>query len=453
MKRDKGFVNLIEKAVPAAVLCLASLCLAGCELPGFLYDAKCFVNDIVDDVNYLLSDEEEYEPVVIADSGRKDAKNDVSVGDPDTEVTEEVIQLEDADPGDMGDEASSAEDAALEELLKDERYYAYHTLSDGERKIYRLLYNSFFDFGKKVNMPTRNPEMIDKAFDCLLADNPELFYVKGYNLIKYERGGVVEQLAVSGMYTMTQSDAKIHRERADQYVDACLAGMPATADDYEKIKYLYEYIIKNTEYDLAAPNGQNFLSVFEGRRSVCQGYSTAMQYMMNRLGLFCTVVRGITHGSERHAWNLVKADGDYYYVDVTWGDMSYELTADNDMSALPVSPEISYDYLCVTTAELSKTHTIDSAFPVPECVSMNDYYYVREGNYFTAVDDERLWSVFSKGYDNGDAMVTVKCSDESVYSDMSSYLTEDGRIFDYLRGSKNVNYVTLPNLNELIFYL
>ena len=28
-----------------------------------------------------------------------------------------------------------------------------------------------------------------------------------------------------------------------------------------------------------------------------------------------------------------------------------------------------------------------------------------------------------------------------------------GRVFDYLHGSKNVNYVTRENMNELIFYL
>ncbi|MBR5406213.1 MAG: hypothetical protein IK111_01090 [Lachnospiraceae bacterium] len=450
-------MNLIKGSEKAAgylaALCLTALCLTGCKLPGFLYDAKCWFDDIVDDVKYLLSDDEEYEPVVIADTGRKDGNSSSDSINIDTEVKEEVIKIEDADPDEMQDGDQSAGDDVLKEKLKDERYYAYHTLSDGEQTIYRMLYTSFFDFGKKVNMPTRNPEMIDKAFDCVMADNPELFYLKGYNLIKYERGGVVEQLAVSGMYTMTREDARMHQERADKYVDACLAGAPSGPDDYAKVKYLYEYIIDNTEYDLAAPNGQNYLSVFEDRRSVCQGYATAMQYMMNRMGLFCTVVRGITHGSERHAWNLVKADGDYYYVDVTWGDMSYELSADRDMSALPAPPKISYDYLCLTTEEISKTHTIDSAFPLPQCTSMNDYYYVREGNYFTAVNEEQLRNVFDTAYARGDEMVTVKCSDEAVFADMSSYLTGDSRIFDYLRGSKNVNYVTLDNLNELIFYL
>ncbi len=452
MEQGRGLHNIIRRSVSVFTVCLAAVTLTGCKLPGFLYDAKCWFDEKAEDIRYLFEEEDyDYTPVVIADTD-DDEKPKGSGIEVINEVTEQVIELEDGET----DDGQTDEDLATEMLngvLKDDRYYAYHTLTVEEQKVYKILYASLFDFGEKAPMPTKNADMVNKVFDCVLADNPELFYVKGYNLIKYERGGVVEQLAVSGMYTMTRSEAKSHQERADRYVDICLTGAPAGDDDYQKIKYLYEYIIRNTEYDLDAENGQNYLSVFENGRSVCQGYASALQYMMFRMGLNCTVVRGITHENERHAWNLVKADGDYYFVDVTWGDMSYEMSADRDMSALPQPPEISYDYLCVTTSDIRKTHKIDSAFPVPECISRKDYYYVREGNYFEAVDEEQLRNVFDMAYARGNTMVTIKCSDEMLYDDMTSYLTGDGHIFDYLRGSKNVNYVTLENLNELIFYL
>jgi hypothetical protein len=260
-------------------------------------------------------------------------------------------------------------------------------------------------------------------------------------------------MAVSGLYTMTSDDSKVHQERAEAYVDACLAGMPQTEDDYEKIKYLYEYIIKNTEYDLDAENGQNYLSVFENGRSVCQGYATAMQYLMIRSGLFCTLVRGVTNSGENHAWNLVKSNGDYYYVDVTWGDMSYDLKADEEMAELPVMPEVSYEYLCVTTEDIKLTHTLETVFTLPECTARYDNYFVRKGNYFTEINEDQLSFVFNDAYANEEGAVTIKCSSVFVYEDMKDFLTSDGKVFEYLNGRGNVNYVCLDNLNELIFYI
>lgn len=422
--------------------------LTACDLPGFLYEAGYWIDDKVDELGYRLNgnkleeftfkDTEPYVPAVI---------------ELEPEVNEEVITIEDEPEEDEGITVEFDDEAALEQKLSADRYYAYGTLSQEERRIYRAIYDTLFDFGEKRAMPTLDADMIDKVFTCVLADSPELFYVKGYNLIRYERGGVVEKMAVSGLYTMTKDDSVIHQGRAEGYVDTCLAGMPQTEDDYEKIKYLYEYIIKNTEYDLDAENGQNYLSVFENGRSVCQGYATAMQYLMIRSGLFCTLVRGITNSGENHAWNLVKSNGDYYYVDVTWGDMSYDLKADEEMAELPVMPEVSYEYLCVTTEDINLTHTLETVFPLPECTARYDNYFVRKGNYFTEINEDQLSCVFNDAYVNGEGAVTIKCSSAFLYEDMKAFLTSDGKVFEYLNGQGNVNYVCLDNLNELIFYI
>lgn len=428
-----------------SLLLCTSLC--ACELPDFFYTAGSWLDDKVDELGYRLNgnkleeftfkDTEPYVPAVI---------------DIEPEVNEEVISIED-EPDDEGITVEFDDDAALEQKLSDDRYYAYGTLSQEERRVYRAVYTTLFDFAEKTPMGTLDADMIDKVFSCVLADSPELFYVKGYNLIRYERGGKVEKMAVSGLYTMTKEESLIHQERADAYVDACLAGAPQTDDDYEIIKYLYEYIIRNTEYDLDAENGQNYLSVFENGRSVCQGYATAMQYLMIKSGLFCTLVRGVTNSGENHAWNLVKSNGDYYYVDVTWGDMSYDLKADESMAELPVMPEVSYEYLCVTTDDIKLTHTIETVFPLPDCTARYDYYFVRRGNYFTEVNGDQLAAVFNDSYVLGENAVTIKCSDAFVYGDMKEYLTGEGKVFDYLNGRGNVNYVCLDNLNELIFYI
>ncbi|MCR4807629.1 MAG: hypothetical protein K5857_08120 [Lachnospiraceae bacterium] len=441
MRFKKRFLTIIS-----LIMCLS---LTACETPALFRDFGEWLDEEVDGLGYKLNGTEP-EEFTFKDPEPYVPKEPVINIEP--EVNEQVITIEDGQGDDETDETVD-DDAVLEVKLADDRYYAYGTLTQEERRVYRKIYATLSDWAEKTPMGTLDADLIDRVFTCVLADNPEFFYVRGYNLIRYERGGVVEKMAVSGLYTMGRDEAVIHQQRADTYVASCLAGVPDVNDDYEKIKYLYEYIITHTEYDLEAENGQNYLSVFENGRSVCQGYATAMQYMMLKLGLFCTVVRGVTNSGENHAWNLVKSNGDYYYVDVTWGDMSYDLRAGDDIATLPVMPEVSYEYLCVTTDDISTTHTLDMAFVVPQCTARYDNYFVRMGCYFTEVNEEQLSGVFSDAYARGDSMVYIKCSNAFVYLDMKDYLTGNRKVFDYLDNKGNVNYVCLDNLNELIFYI
>ena len=43
------------------------------------------------------------------------------------------------------------------------------------------------------------------------------------------------------------------------------------------------------------------------------------------------------------------------------------------------TPQINYDYLCITTQDLLKTHIIDHPISVPNCIVQIDNYYVKEG--------------------------------------------------------------------------
>lgn len=441
-----------KKAILTIISFVICVALSACELPGFMYDISEQIDGKVDDFGNMLNGEEPEEFTYTDPEPYTAPKIDI-----DPEVSEEVIDIGDEagdDEGSSGDiKVNVEDDAALVQKLSEERYYAYGTLTQEERRLYRVIYTTLFDFAEKVPLDTLDADLVDRVFDCVLADNPELFYVKGYNLTRYTRGGTVVGMAISGMNTMTKGDSLVHQEKADAYVRTCLDGAPQTDDDYEKIKYLYEYIIRNTEYDINAQDDQNYLSVFENGRSVCQGYAKAMQYMMLRMGLFCTFVRGVTNKGESHAWNLVRSNGDYYYVDVTWGDASYDITAMGDMADLPVMPEVSYEYLCVPTDDIKLTHTLNSSFPLPECTVRYDNYFVRNGNYFTEVSDEMLTEVFNRAYDNGESAVTVKCSDTMVYAQMRRYLIDDNSIFSFLRGRKNVEYSSIDKLNELIFYI
>ena len=73
------------------------------------------------------------------------------------------------------------------------------------------------------------------------------------------------------------------------------------------------------------PDDQNIYSVFVNQRSVCAGYSKATQYLSGEAGrLLYLCDRRKQEGNQSHAWNLVLCEGDYYYVDTTWGDPVFQ---------------------------------------------------------------------------------------------------------------------------------
>ena len=64
---------------------------------------------------------------------------------------------------------------------------------------------------------------------------------------------------------------------------------------------------------------------FVNHNAVCQGYALAFKVLMDRAGIPCCYV---SSDAINHAWNMVRLDGNWYHVDVTWDDPIYTSTKD-----------------------------------------------------------------------------------------------------------------------------
>ena len=323
--------------------------------------------------------------------------------------------------------------------------FAYESLDAQEQIWYQEIEQALGGMDDTIKLSTEPLEQgmdeqdIDKIFQCVLIDHPEIFYTTGYTYTKYSRGDRTVGIDFAGTYELTKEEAEERAEAIRSVTSEWLAGMDGEAPEYDKVKEVYEAIIFSTNYDLNAADNQNIASVFLGGASVCQGYAKATQYLLNHLGVMCTLVQGTVDTGEAHAWNLVRVDGSYYYVDTTWGDASYRM---EDGSARGNLPEINYDYLCVTTRDLLRTHRIDSMIPLPECTAIEANYYVREGMYFTSYDREQMQEIFGRAEECGRTEVTLKCADEICYQEICRALIDEQEIFSYMQVQGSGSTVT-----------
>jgi uncharacterized repeat protein (TIGR02543 family) len=148
-------------------------------------------------------------------------------------------------------------------------------------------------------------------------------------------------------------------EKVDKKLDIIKSVVKEGMSDVEKALAIHDYIVLNGEYDeelyddyKSKPNDTNISTstsftsagMIMNNKGVCDSYANAYRYIMNSIGVECYYVTGelVTKeldengevkldndGNEvtetvKHAWNLVKIGGKYYYVDCTADDPTHD---------------------------------------------------------------------------------------------------------------------------------
>ena len=149
----------------------------------------------------------------------------------------------------------------------------------------------------------------------VINDHPDLYYTTTQFRYSYTGTKVV---AVLPVYLSGLNDTAFQNG-----LNEAMASIDDTMSELEKAITLHDYIVLNCEYDEAAAGmgmpgkAHSAYGVFAERKAVCQGYALAYKLLLNKAGIECYMV---TSNAMNHAWNLIKLDGQYYQVDVTWDD-------------------------------------------------------------------------------------------------------------------------------------
>lgn len=287
--------------------------------------------------------------------------------------------------------------------------FYYQQIESEEQKVYRELLQGINAMEEKILLHAGKDDHPEKVYEYLLYDRPELFWCDGSSrMTVYE-----EYTEFYPGYSCSMGEKERRQQEIERAVSACLSEIDPGYSDYERIKYVYEYIVKTVEYDDEAPDNQNIYSALVGKRSVCAGYSRATQYLLEKLEIEAVYVVGNVEGQGAHAWNIVNCGGKYYQMDVTFGDPVF-LSAESG-EVLPDNI-INYDYLCCTDEEILVDHVQSSEVVYPVCDSDELNYYKMNGIFYDSVDGQILLSAMNDSIYAGKEVFECRFSDMSAYS-------------------------------------
>lgn len=382
--------------------------------------------------------------VIMAATGRYDALIDMArqeINDSEYLSGSKVISEVVVPSKDAEEEKSSSDNEINYEELETISYtagYGYQLLTEEEKNVYVEILNAINNLAEDVVISSSDVDQVIKIHEYVCADNPELFWVKGYQVAPYEMDGKTVGVKYSGIYTMNAGQKENYETALKQVTKDWLAEIAQYTDEYSKVKKAYELVILNTEYEEGSDENQNVLSVFLNGKSVCQGYAEAFQYLLKKSGIQSILVTGTASNgvsTQPHAWNLVSIGGNYYQFDVTWGEPNYQTAAEEK-----VKWDISYKYFGITDEEMYQNHTIDDSMPLPECNSTEYNYFIKEGYYYTELDKRQLKLQFMEAEKENLGVVHIKCDNGLLYEEFVKYLIEDSKVFYIIRNHTEIQY-------------
>lgn len=280
-------------------------------------------------------------------------------------------------------------------------YYYYDRLPYIEREGYCCIYNALMDYHSYVKMPEGLTENdLSRLFRFVYYDHPEIFWIEDGTF----------QISKDGIYFACEasySDAQIEEIQmaCKSYLQGVQETVPVTSSDYDIAIGIYDYIIKDIDYDKVDAD-QTLVSAVQNHVAVCAGYTRLYQYLLQNYGIESTAITGLANTGEPHMWNTAYLDGGYYYTDITTGEVN----------------------------------------TVGHVLTQKIIILKKDGINYTSYDKEKLQTQFEKGLP-----VTIRCSNNSVYALMVQRLVEQKEVFAFLPDEEML-YETNDEVRRLHFY-
>lgn len=260
---------------------------------------------------------------------------------------------------------------------------AYRSLTDTtmqsvyqeiEQNIFRISDEVDETTGYYVMQYTRLPSSMDfddiyVVKEAVISDHPEAFWILGsYDIRNNFHDG--NYLVLFSKYSYEQITAAF--QEINQVTEEFLGMIPDGADELEREMIIHDALVDSVEYDFdvaesddATADAFNIYGALVKKKAVCSGYACATKMLLNRVGIQCRTVVGMSKNTG-HMWNQVKINGNWYHLDVTWNDSP----AGTDGVLY-----VRYHYFNLNDELIKKNHTIGKNYSQMVCEYTDDGVY------------------------------------------------------------------------------
>lgn len=294
--------------------------------------------------------------------------------------------------------------------------YQYHrnNLSENEQKIYDTIYQGVLSLQTEIYLSCDEQTLSDILL-MVCNDHPELFWLN----TKYEYSVTDEDTIFYPNYTYTAEEIKGKQNDVNTVTQKIIEQVQDLSSDYEKVLFLYDWIINETDYIDGTENNQNMLSTLLDHQAVCAGYSEALKYLLDQLSIpnGIILVKAKDNTEEFHVINLVQMEQEWYYLDPTFGDIKVEEDFDT----------YRYTYFAMTSDEIEKIYIPQQEYTQTQAYK-NNYFY-KNNMYLDVYDEQTLTTLLLNAIQNDEPCIAIKCRDSSGYEAIKQVI-ESNQIFD-----------------------
>lgn len=322
-----------------------------------------------------------------------------TIAEADTDIAGTDIVIEEDPVSSSSSDAGSYSSSSLED---DTFYYYYSKISSEER----LLYNAMLalcmntrsgEYPEESCLISLNPsgdefaQSYTRAYNALVTDHPELFWVAQgrshfecrYYVLPSLGGKFTVVLSIPDPYDNHFQE----QEELKNAADALLENVDFSLSDPQIALQIHDLLIDSAWYNTQAGEDDYAHTAYGALvrdssgnpgGALCDGYSMAYEYLLQKAGIPCTMVCGYAgesdQNNEKHAWNLICLDDEWYEVDATWDDLDFYLSPDDE----------GYDLL---TEALSDDGYMDRIRHSMWCLTTQQIRYFTPGDEYRYVSD------------------------------------------------------------------